>query len=145
MVDEEAARRSAFVEGARIVLADGQTWSLSGRWSGRDDPEFDALLRAVFEADDVADQLRSELAMTIVLLSRNYQLGPADYQALLSFPPGASALSTLQRAVHEFVIDQARKFKDQIDWGRPAYVPPPIRWEPAAPSTWSARLRSLWS
>ncbi len=145
MVVEQSARRPAFKEGTRIVLADGQAWSLPGRWSDRDDPEFDAILRAVFEAEDVADRLRHELALTILLLSRNYQLGPGDYQALLGFPPGAAALATMQRTLHEFVLDQARHVEDRINWVRPAQADSPLRWEPAGPSKWSARLRSLWS
>jgi hypothetical protein len=106
MADEQALRRPTFVEGARVPLADGQTWSLPGRQADQADPEYDAMLRLVFEAEDEAERLRSELALIVFLLSRNYQLTPDLYQELLDFPPGDPALVEMQRAVHALAIEQ---------------------------------------
>ncbi len=108
MVDEQARRRSIFNEGTRIRLADGQFWSLPGRWSDHADPEYDATFMAIFEAEDVAERLRAELALTILLLSRNYELTPEQFQELLGFPPDSPSLLEMQRAVHEMVLDRAR-------------------------------------
>ncbi|MBV8229777.1 MAG: hypothetical protein JO329_07325 [Planctomycetaceae bacterium] len=104
MVDEQARRRVTFNEGTRIRLADGQFWSLPGRWSDHADPEYDATFVAIFEAEDVAERLRAELALTILLLSRNYDLTPEQFQELLGFPPDSPSLLEMQRAVHEMVL-----------------------------------------
>jgi hypothetical protein len=142
MADEQALRRPTFVEGARIPLADGQTWSLPERRADQADPEYDAMLRVVFEAEDEAERLHSELALTIFLLARNYQLTPDLYQELLNFPPGDPALVAMQRAVHALAIEQ---------WGHlmPDEPAPDIE-APTTPSSRGnllerlAQLRSRW-
>ena len=102
-------RRSEFVEGTRIALADGQRWSFPPRPTGQDDPEYDGLLRTIFEAEDDPERLRGELALSILLLSRNYVLGPTDYQKLLGFRQGDPGLSRMQREVHQLILEQAEK------------------------------------
>lgn len=109
VLNERAMRRPTFVEGARVSMADGQTWSLSGRRADQADPEYDAMLRVVYEAEDEAEQLRSELALTIFLLSRNYQLTSDAYQDLLDFQPGDPALIEMQQTVHVLAVS-ARPF-----------------------------------
>ncbi len=108
MIDEKARRRLTFVEGTKIRLADGQYWSLPGRWSECLDPEYDATFAAVFEAEDNSERLLAELALTILLLSRNYELTPEQFQEILSFPPNAPTLAEMQRAVHEMVLADVR-------------------------------------
>src|SRR5437763_1354519 len=88
MLDESRARRPGFVEGAWVRLSDGSEWSLPRRDPTCVDPEYDAQLRAVFEAEDSAGVLRAELALTIFLLLRNYVLPPRDLSRLLTFAPG---------------------------------------------------------
>jgi hypothetical protein len=108
MVDEQALRRSTFTEGVRIRLANGQAWSLPDHRPYKDDPEHLAVLREIIEAEDAADCLRAELALAILLLSRNYDLTPDAFQAVLEFAPGDPALSEMQRSVHELATDQIR-------------------------------------
>jgi hypothetical protein len=108
MVDEQALRRSTFAEGARIRLANGQAWSFPDHLPYKDDLEHLALLREIIEAEDAADCLRAELALAILLLSRNYNLTPGNFQAILEFAPGDPALSEMQRSVHELATDQIR-------------------------------------
>src|SRR4051794_16859975 len=89
MVDEQSLRRPTFVDGKRITLANGQAWSLPDHPPYKDDAEHLGVLRAVCDAEDDADRLRAELALTIFLLSKNYDLLPNDYRAILEFEPGS--------------------------------------------------------
>lgn len=107
--DECSARRSAFVDGPRVRLADGGVWTLPHRDLSHDDPEYDALVAAVFEAEDGAEALRAGLALTIFLLDRNYALGPDALSSLLTFPPGDPDLIALQRDVHALALKTARR------------------------------------
>src|SRR3954447_13765680 len=111
MADEYSLRRPSFAEGTRITLADGQAWSLPDHPPYNDDPEHLALLRGVSEAEDDAERLRAELALAIFLLSRNYDLLPRDYRAILQFEPGDPALAEMQRAVHTLAADQVRALR----------------------------------
>jgi hypothetical protein len=145
MVDERSVRRPRFIEGTKIRLADGQSWSFPA--SHPDDPEYDQVLRAVFEAEDDAERLRVELALTILLLARNYNLGPADYQVLLGYPPGDPALAQLQREVHQMVLDHAEKLGIR---GKRHRTSDSIRSLPGTGNKSGAvnrrsRLRSAWS
>ncbi len=152
MVDERSVRRPGFIEGTRIRLADGQSWSFPASQPDRDDPEYDQVLRAVFEAEDDAERLRAELALTILLLARNYHLGPADYQELLGYPPGDPALARLQREVHQMVLDHAEKLGIR---GKRHRTSDPVRPVPgtgdksggdkSGPVNRRSRLRSAWS
>lgn len=110
MVDERAARRSTFADGTGVRMANGQVWVLPGRLADADDPEYDACLLAVVEAEDRTELLRAELALTILLLSRNYHLKPGDFQDLLGFAPDDPALGEMQDAVHEVAIEHAQRF-----------------------------------
>jgi hypothetical protein len=111
MVDEQSLRRPTFVEGTRIQLADGQAWSLPDHPPYKEDFEHLAALREIGEAEDAADLLRAELALAIYLLSRNYELAPADFQAILEFAPGDPSLAEMQHTVHELAINQYRAFR----------------------------------
>ena len=92
------------IEGSPVRLADGGEWILPV-FDPRNDPECAALLAEVSEAEDRADLLRAELALTVWLLRRNYELSPAQFEALLSFPEGDPRLSALQATVHQLVCD----------------------------------------
>src|SRR5262249_53854693 len=105
MLDEAALRTTAFDEGPRVRLADGQLMALPARLADGDDPVYGALLEGVVEAEDPEEQLRGELALTIALLARNYRLSAQDYQQLLVFPAGDECLAALQQVVHELTLD----------------------------------------
>jgi hypothetical protein len=113
MADEKALRRPTFVEGRRVVLADGQSWSLPTHRADRADPEYDAILRMVREAEDASDRLRSELALTIFLLSRNYQLTPDVLQEILGFSPDDPALVVMQQTVHALAVESMRDLPEE--------------------------------
>src|SRR4051812_12212403 len=104
MIDERALRRPNYVEGKGIRLANGQVWSFPERPPLQDDHELIAVLREIGESEDEPDQLRAELTLAILLLSRNYDLTPADYQAILGFDPGDPALEEMQRGVDEIAM-----------------------------------------
>jgi hypothetical protein len=142
MQDERALRRPVFVEGTSVVLADGQSWSLPERRRDRDDPEYDGMLRMILEAEDVAERLRSELALTIFLLSRNYELSPEHYRTLLGFESGDPALATLQRDVHALVVAQLESLPSERTTTE---VELPISDAPTFPWNLLARIRARWS
>jgi hypothetical protein len=108
MIDERSVRRPTFMEGTRIRLADAQEWSFPDHPPYKDDPRHIALLRALGEAEDRCDRLRTELALTIHLLTRNYDLTSADYRDLLEFEPGDPALGEMQRAIGKLADAQYR-------------------------------------
>src|SRR5262245_36529215 len=103
MRDENALRRPDFLGGIPIRFADDQAWTLpepppgapgekrfldNGTGLG---PDYEAAVAAVLEAEDEPERLRAELALTILLLGRNYNLAPEDFQALLTFPRSSPA------------------------------------------------------
>jgi hypothetical protein len=141
MSEERSVRKPGYVEGVRVRLSDGQSWSLPLRGFVRRDDEYDALLAAVCQSEDQAEGLRAELALTVLLMTRNYDLRPDELNALLSFPPGDPALSELQRLVHELTLESIRRWRAAAGvWtsgaseGRvaPVATPPPragrVRW-----------------
>ena len=101
MADHRARRRPGFREGFEVVLADGEPWTLPV--PDGPDPEFDALLRAIAESEGPDEALRLELALTILLLGRNYELGPDRIARALDFPEGDPALDRLRGEVRGFV------------------------------------------
>jgi hypothetical protein len=110
--DERTARRPGFIEGVGVRLADGQEWFLPVRDRVVDDPEYDAQLAAISEAEDRAEVLRAELALTIFLLTRNYDLSADQLNLLLSFRPDDPALTELQRLVHGLAHESAVRSRE---------------------------------
>jgi hypothetical protein len=115
MREEHVARRPQLIAGIVVRLADRQEWWLPTADALRGDSEFEALLRAIDESEDCSEMMLGELAVTIFLLRRNYALGAADLEALLSFGGDRPDREALQRAVHELAVEgitrsQARKF-----------------------------------
>jgi hypothetical protein len=123
MIDEQALRRPDFVEGTRIRLANGHDWSFPDQPPHPEDHELIAILQAIAEAEDEPERLRGELALAILLLSRNYDLSPGDFQAILSFAPGDPTLIEMQRAVHELA---SRHSRDLQYLSRPKSNSPPL-------------------
>jgi hypothetical protein len=118
MPDESAARKVGFVEGIRVLFADGGLWSLPLRDPGEAQEEYDALLAAVCEAEDRAEGLRAELALTIFLLEQNYDLAADQLFALLSFSPSDPHLAALQEAVHGLVIESLDRIRQARGTGK---------------------------
>jgi hypothetical protein len=111
MFDERSRRREGFAAGVPVRLSDGGTWMLPVRDPERVEPDYDALLNVVFEAEDRSEGLRSELALTIYLLDRNYDLSGDELGALLSFEANDPALAELQEAAHRVVLESARRLR----------------------------------
>jgi hypothetical protein len=118
MLNELALRRRNFMSGLPIQLADGQPWEfpidLSIATSLPDEhsvsrssdevalrTEVRALLEAVATAEDEHDRLKSELALAICLLTRNYHLEASDLQELLECGAGDPRTRTMQQSFHE--------------------------------------------
>lgn len=93
------------MDGIDVRLSDGANWRLSLGDRLRHDHEFKALLSAAMEVEDRAEALQAELALTIFLLRRNYNLTPDQLASLLTFEPGDPALLELQKVMHEFLVE----------------------------------------
>ena len=104
MLDEQTKRRSDFCQGMNIRLFNGHFWTLPIRDEFSIDPDLDALLVAIMDAEDRADRLRLELAMAILLLNRNYELSPDEISSLLQFPPGDHNLEKFQEDLHGLAV-----------------------------------------
>ena len=131
MRDEKSLRRPDFLPGCAVRMADGQVWSLpkapdpyagtadAGTSPFADggvlDREYQATIAAVLDAEDEAERLRAELALAILLLTRNYKLRPADYQELLCDRPGSPVIASLQEAFHAVALEHARHFRRRAD------------------------------
>jgi hypothetical protein len=117
--EELLTRHAGFTEGVVVVLADGQSWTLPvPDQNAQHDPELDGLLRCIGGAEDRSEQLRAELALTILLLSRNYVLGPEELSALLSFPPDDPRLAVLQERVHALAVEAIGRLASEEGPGR---------------------------
>jgi hypothetical protein len=101
MIDERARRKATFQEGTAVRLADGQHWTLPGLSGDESDPVLEALVLAVNQPEPGPEQLRDELALTIALLSRNYQLAPELYPTILGFRAGDPARVELQETIRK--------------------------------------------
>ena len=128
MFDEKALRLPTFVEGTRIGLANGQAWSLPDPPSLGEDDELQGLLRAIGEAEDEPERLRTELALTILLLSRNYHLTSADYGKLLNYAPGDPALAEMQAAVAALATRQRHALQTLTPVNSAVSFPAPAFW-----------------
>jgi len=95
-----------------VRLSDGGDVVLPFRDPSRNDPEYDALLAAVCEAEDRSEVLRMELALTIFLLDRDYGFSADRLNALLSFEADSPALGDLQRSVHDLVVGSLQRKRD---------------------------------
>jgi hypothetical protein len=100
---ERKSRRSDFETGVDVRLSDGETWTLP--IPSLTDPEYYALIAVVLEAEDRVEVLLAELALTIFLLDRNYELEPEQLSSLLCFSADDPALAALQDAVHDLVVE----------------------------------------
>ena len=103
-LDETALRRSAFVPGEPVVLADGQAWQLrrpvlafvpADTDAGFEvcldlegDDGFGTLVAAYDAADGGPELLKAELALGRAVLLAQYDLAAADVRRLLRFGYG---------------------------------------------------------
>jgi hypothetical protein len=119
MVEEKFRRRAGFQSGRCVRMGDRQQWMFPPPPAPRIDPEYDALARIHQQSEDADDERRIELAMAILLLSRNYDLTPDEYVAIFSFETNPSAKSTAQAAISEIVRRDVQKLNVHSMMSRP--------------------------
>ena len=103
MVEEKVRRRLGFQLGRWVRMGDRQDWMFPPPPVPGIHHEYDELIRVHRESEDADDERRIELAMAILLLSRNYAATPGEYQAIFNFGSDESARSTAQAAISEIV------------------------------------------
>ncbi len=145
MIDERSRRRTTFEEGTLIQLADGQCWWLPSLESQQSDAVLESLRRAIASAPDEPERLRDELALTILLLSRNYQLSPEFYPEILGFRPGDPARGELQRTIRRLALGSAYVPRVELVANVDRRPGPTRRWGLSAASETFSRVRSRWS
>src|SRR5262249_50744368 len=119
MGDETTRRRPAFVEGTWVRLADGQNWSLPPLPAWGSDAEYDGIIQALIESEDQNEVLRCELATIILLLSRNYDLSPREFEEILDFGTNREGLATAQRVVHSLLVSGVPVLDAKVGTGGP--------------------------
>jgi hypothetical protein len=103
MVEEKVRRRAGFQVGRQVRMGDRQHWMFPPPPAPGIDPEYDGLVRIHDESEDAIDERKIELAMAILLLSRNYDPTPDEYEAIFSFGMDQSAQSNAEAAISEVV------------------------------------------
>jgi hypothetical protein len=136
MLGEATLRRRDFREGARVRMADGQDWRFPAPPERGLDAQYDALAESLDGAEDRDDWLRIELAISILLLARNYDLKPGDYTSIFDFGNDRFGLERLRSAIGNLIGSR------DGDRHRLARVEPETI-EGAAYCGWLGRLTSL--
>ena len=103
MVEEKVRRREGFELGKWVPMGDRQHWMFPPPPAPGIDRDYDALIRVHHESEDTDDARRIELAVAILLLSRNYAPTPAEYEAIFDFGADQSARSEAEAAISEIV------------------------------------------
>jgi hypothetical protein len=146
MIDEQICRRASFQEVTSIQLADGQRWWLPELSIDSRDAVLHSLVKAVVcGSDEQEEALRDQLALTMVLLSRNYQLSPDLYPQLFSFEPDDPARDELQRVVRELALSAPFRSRVELVPNLDRKPRPSRRWGLTAASESLMRVRSRWS
>lgn len=145
MIDERIRRRASFQEGTSIQLADGQVWWLPQVSLDSSDPVLFSLLKAVVSADNDRERNRDEMALTMVLLSRNYELSSEVYPELLGFRPGDPARDELQKVIRQLVGSAPEVSRPELIPNLDRKPRPASRWGLSAASASLTRVRSRWS
>jgi len=105
MVEQETRRRGDFQPGNWVRMGDGQQWMFPDPPAPGADHEYDALIRCLLEAEDADEARRIELALGILLLSRNYDPRPSEYEAIFSFGEDQATGSAAQAAISELIYN----------------------------------------
>ncbi len=109
MVEQKVRRRREFQAGSWVRMGDGQRWMFPDPPSLGTDREYDALIRCLLEAEDKEEARRIELALGILLLSRNYDPQPSEYEAAFNFGAYKATRSAAQAAIPELIYDDLEK------------------------------------
>ncbi len=109
MVEQKVRRRREFQAGSWVRMGDGQRWMFPDPPSLGTDREYDALIRCLLEAEDKEEARRIELALGILLLSRNYDPQPSEYEAAFNFGAYKATRSAAQAAISELIYNDLEK------------------------------------
>jgi hypothetical protein len=144
MVAEKARRRSQVEVGAWITMADSQEWLFGQPPAPGVDPEYDDLAQALLESHDRHEARRFELAIAILLLSKNYQPSPREYEEIFSFRNDDPAHSSAQQTISTLIwSDLDRRRAQAAPPGRAsASRSSRVRTLPGIISTWATHFRS---
>jgi hypothetical protein len=103
MLEQNLRRLSGFQSGVWVVMGDGQRWMFPHPPTPGTDHEYDALLRCLLQSEDLEEAWRIELALSILLFSRNYDPQPSDYEAIFDFGADQGSLSLAQAAISTWI------------------------------------------
>lgn len=147
MLNERLHRRPEFEEGTPVPMADGQLWFLPELPPSGTDPVHDGIISAVLESEDESELKKSELALTIHLLAKNYELSPPQLGRILSFRGDSKRLAACQSAIHDMIFKRAHSVVHRPE---KTLNPPTRRHTTALPSHafmahCAGRLRSMLS
>jgi hypothetical protein len=145
MIDERICRRASFQEATSIQLADGQLWWLPELSLDSRDSVLRSLVNAVICSSDEREAARDGLALTMVLLSRNYQLSPDVYPQLFGFRPDDPARGELQRVIRQLAHSTPPRSRVQLVPNLDREPRPASRWGLTAAAASLMRVRSRWS
>ncbi len=105
MVEQKVRRRRDFQHGIWVRMGDGRSWMFPHPPVRGTDREYDALIRCLVEAEDADEARKVELALSILLLSRNYDPKPDEYEAIFSFGEDRATRSAAQSAICELIYN----------------------------------------
>ena len=121
MYHETESRRSGFLGGIPVQLANGEFWAfpgpreLSSEGATRDS-KLSGLLEAISQSEDFAEQSRMELALAIYLITLNYDLTPKGYLEVLGDGADVRVREQLRACFH----DIARRHAEAVVSRSPA-------------------------
>jgi hypothetical protein len=119
MISREERRRSpSFLEGTKVLLADGNTWMLpvASALLARGVPaqaseELGSLVDAIQCSEGAEDLGTSELALAIFLLTWNYEFEEGELAAILTFPSGGPLRESSQQAFHDVAAEYVQQLR----------------------------------
>jgi hypothetical protein len=109
MLEQKLRRRSDFRAGTWVVMGDGQRWMFPHPPLPGTDRQYDALVQSLREAEDREDARSIELALGILLFSRNYDAQPRDYQAIFRFDANQAIQLAAQTAISALIYNDLKK------------------------------------
>jgi hypothetical protein len=120
MVAEKARRRAGFQDGVWIRMADGQEWLFKNPPVPGVDAEYDGLVQGLLEAEDQHEARKFELAIALLLLSKNYQPSPREYQDIFCFDGSDEAQSSATKAISTLIFSDLERRRRHVAGERPA-------------------------
>jgi len=126
-------------------MADDQEWSFPDPPPPGLDAQYDALAEARHQAEDREEVLRIELAISILLLSRNYNLTPADYRRIFDFDDDCARLSAVQSAVSTMICSRSKREPGTpaLEQAAPTGESGPTRRPSSLLSSWAVLVKTV--